>query len=665
MGGPSAASSTCASIAGDRLAADAPLTSLRGVGEATAARLAAAGLATVGDLLLCFPRRHREVVPIDAPRDEFVGRIVRLDLRVTQVRRRFLRGRRCVVEVGFAAEDGASIRASFFDQPWLAKVFAPAQERCGEGRLERGEHGFELVGLRWLDARARDLGECSVQYRAIEGVSDARFRRLIDLALSRVDLDGLLPTLPHGLGAGSAPGVAATAALLRAMHSPRDAAEHEAARERFALIEAVALFRRLERARRLRAGSAAPRLRVEQDHDERLARVLGFALTGDQRRATEAIRTALARSEPMGCLLQGDVGTGKTAVALDAALVAIRAGHQVAFLAPTELLAEQHFERLAGPLASDGVRVAQLVGSLPARARRQVTVAIGRGDVDLVVGTHALFSATTRFAELGLVIVDEQHRFGVEQRARLAAKGRSPHVLVMTATPIPRTLALARFGDLDSVEVRDRPTGRPPARAVFVPRDAWPRVLVAIDRRVRRGDRVYVVCPRIGEAGEKGGAVRMAKELGSRARCGLVHGRMDAEERRATADRFRRGELDVLVGTTVLEVGVDVPEATLVVVVSAETFGLATLHQLRGRVGRGARRGLCILCGRATARTAAVVATTDGFRLAEDDLRLRGAGELCGARQSGEHDFGALDPLADYAILRAARDAVRAEAAQR
>ena len=364
----------------------------------------------------------------------------------------------------------------------------------------------------------------------------------------------------------------------------------------------------------------------------------------------------------MGVLLQGDVGTGKTAVALFAALAVIRSGHQAAFLVPTELLAEQHFGVLTGWLRQTGVSVELLSAGLDGAERRRVAAAVRDGGAQLVVGTHALFSKSTAFASLGLVVVDEQHRFGVRQRAQLVGKGRDPHVMVMTATPIPRTLTLTLFGDLDVMVLRQRPAGRAAVPAVFAAPRRWPRVRAAIARRARRGQQVFVVCPKIGEDGAKGGAVRLWRELSADLRCGLVHGRMPAVERQRVTGAFRAGELDVLVGTTVLEVGVDVPGATLMVIIAADRFGLATLHQLRGRVGRGERRGLCVVTGQPSERIDAVCATADGFDLAERDLRIRGAGELLGTRQSGAADFKALDPVEDLEILQRARAAVRRQA---
>ena len=664
-GGAAAAAGAVAAGAGsdgrERFAPDVPATALPGVGPATAARLAAAGIECLRDLLLFLPRRHREVVVADAPRDELVGRIVRMTLGVEQVKRAFLGGGRSMVTVTFRAADQASVRAAFFGRPWLAKNLIVGQSRRLEGRLGRERRGFVLDEAEFLAVGEVAEGACSLRYRSVPGVSAPRLRALVGQALRRTRLDGFFPPPPPTLAGRLATALGDPAGLLRSMHEPRDVAEYEGARLHLALLEAIELFRRLESVRRSRRKLRSRAIARSAAHDGGLAQLLGFEPTADQARAMGEIRTQLAVDVPAGILLQGDVGTGKTAVALDAALAVVRAGAQVAFLAPTGLLAEQHHAWIAARTAVLGVRVARLTAAEPTATRRAIEAAIAAGEVDIVVGTHALLSDRTRFRELALVIVDEHHRFGVEQRRRLARKGVAPHLLVMSATPIPRTLTLALFGDLDGIELRERPAGRVVAPALFVARPEWSRVLRVIARHVRRGGRVFVVCPRVGEGGEKGGAIRLHSELAGRFRCGLIHGRMPVDDRRKVGEAFREGRVDVLVGTTVLEVGIDVAAATLMVVVAAEQFGLATLHQLRGRVGRGARRGLCVLTGEATARTAAVVASRDGFALAEEDLRLRGAGELCGVQQSGAFDFGALEPLEDRELLRAARDAVRVE----
>lgn len=635
---------------------DSSTTALDGIGPKASERLAAAGIATLADLVMFFPRRHDEVAELAAPTDAMLGQLVRLQGRVFQSKLAWLPGRRSIVNVQFESEEGEPFRVSFFNQPYLAKSYTVGMERVVEGLLDKTGSSYVVKNPRVVASDRAATGPILVRYREVPGVSESRLRGWIAQAIERVDLSQLLDvSLPAGLGEFAQP----SQDMIRAMHAPKDADEHERARATFALVEAVGLFRELERTRRTRSHVRGPVVEIGAEHDARMRGVLPFEWTADQRHAVEVLRRSLQGPAPCGFLLHGDVGTGKTAVALDAALATIEAGHQVAFLAPTELLAEQHFASISAMLDGSGVQCELLIGSLRAAEQAAVREAVAAGEAPFVIGTHALISESTSFASLGLVVIDEQHRFGVEQRMQLVRKGQAPHVLVMTATPIPRTLTLTLFGDLDSLALRARPRGRPMPRAVFVERDEWPRVLSAIERHVRRGGQAYVVCPKIGEDGEKGGAVRVAEDLAKRFSCRLVHGRQPTDERREATAAFRDRECDVLVGTTVLEVGVDVPAATLMVVVSPERFGISTLHQLRGRVGRGAKRGVCVLVGTANARTAALCATDDGFRLAEEDLRLRGAGELLGQRQSGLADFRALDPIADLELLQRARDAVR------
>jgi ATP-dependent DNA helicase RecG len=386
---------------------------------------------------------------------------------------------------------------------------------------------------------------------------------------------------------------------------------------------------------------------------ERILQRIPYTLTDDQHQAVAALWRRLAGPGAMGVLLQGDVGTGKTAVAIAVSLAVCAKGKMVAFLAPTELLAEQHYASVSKWLKGTSVDVALHT----ATHRCKLPTAGAR----IVFGTHALLTGDDKLPGLGLVVVDEQHRFGVRQRMQLVHKGDNPHVLVMTATPIPRTMALVLFGDLDVVTLKSRPAGREAVRAFHVPAEKWSRVLRSIERAVKREGRVFVVCPAVGEEGEKGGVMRVHESLQKKFRCALVHGRVKASERQRALALFREGIVDVLVGTTVLEVGLDVPEATLVVIVSADRFGIATLHQVRGRVGRGRRRGIALLCGPRTDRVAAICATTNGFELAERDLALRGSGELLGTQQSGFSSLRALDPVEDLELLLQVRKAVRSE----
>jgi ATP-dependent DNA helicase RecG len=616
-----------------RIAPGAPVRELGGIGPKTAAKLAATGIATVLDLLATF-----------------AGRCV-----VKSARRVFLPGRRAMVTVVFDAAGGGAFDVLFFNQPWLKDAYSSGEARVVEGTLQKKGKRFVVHGGRVLPRGADAHGAVQLRYPEIDGVAATKLAHWIGSALDRVDWAAVrlapLPTALRDLDFDAR-------SLFFAMHRPANVAEHECARRRFAVAEAVAMFAKVAAARARREGRSAEPFAVDDAIRRRILARLPFALTDEQRAAAETIWHKLRGPSPMGALLQGDVGTGKTAVAVAAALAVVARGAQVAFLSPTELLAEQHCLAVSAWLEGSGVTTQLLTGSVDARARKQLAALMRQPAPRIWFGTHALFSDDVAFARLGLVVVDEQHRFGVEQRMRLVQKGEDPHVLVMTATPIPRTLALSLFGDLDLVSLRERPHGRPLPRAVHAPAEEWPRVVRSIARAVRRNGRVYVVCPAVGEEGKKGSAVRLFESLQGTFRCRLVHGRMSASEQQAALSAFRRGDCDVLVGTTVLEVGVDVPDATLMVVVQADRFGLATLHQLRGRVGRGARRGVCVLCGPKTDRVAAIASTTDGFELAEIDLRLRGIGELLGTQQSGFGDLRALDPVEDFDLLQRVRKSV-------
>jgi ATP-dependent DNA helicase RecG len=631
------------------------LTALAGLGPRTAELLREQGLASLLDLVWWFPRRSRALVCLQSPNEEHVGELVRLAGEVRMTRSAWLRGRRNMVTLELVAADGTPFRAAFFNQPWLKKAWQPGQQRVVEGVLLQDKGSFRLKSPRVLQPTAEDAGAVQLLYPELQGVSQTRLQKWIEDALARINWSlVVLPELP----AGAADSPFEPEALFRAMHRPRDVAEHEAARRQFALHEAVQLFERVEEARQNRLGRRADPFPVDEVLDQRIRSRLPFSLTGDQESAVQELRRRLLGPSPMGVLLQGDVGTGKTAVAVATALCVLARGGQVAFLAPTELLAEQHHATVRRWLEASGVRVVLLTAGRPAAERAEAKGQLAQPGPVLVFGTHALFSERTAFHRLDLVIVDEQHRFGVQQRMALVHKGADPHVLVMTATPIPRTLTLTRFGDLDLLTLRERPPGHAPVLARSVAEMS--RAEASIHRAVRRGGGVFVVCPEIGEDGQPDGAVATHAELSRTFSAELVHGRMPNEERQRRIAAFRAGECEVLVGTTVLEVGVDQPRATLMVVRAADRFGLATLHQLRGRVGRGRRRGLCIVVGPKTERTHALCRTTCGFELAETDLRLRGSGELLGTRQSGHAELRALDPLDDEELLLRARRAVSA-----
>ncbi|MEZ5990120.1 MAG: DEAD/DEAH box helicase [Planctomycetota bacterium] len=457
------------------------------------------------------------------------------------------------------------------------------------------------------------------------------------------------------------------AAVLAMHRPPADPATRERARRRVALREAAALMGEVRARRARRATRAAPRVVVDEALALRIAARLPFTPSPDQARAIAEIHADLASGRPMARLLQGDVGTGKTLVALAAALAVTARGHKAVLLAPTEILAEQHAARFARDLAGSRLPVRLHSASVPARVRRETEALLASPGPALVVGTHALLGADLRVRDLGLLVIDEQQRFGVAQRARLwrPEDGRWPHALVMSATPIPRTLATALFGDLDCSELRLPPTTRRPVTTEVLAPTAWPALVGRIAEECAGGGRVFVVCPRIGaEDDEDGdgddtgpedgdeGAVGTWRELSALFPAALVHGRQKPAERREAQHAFRDGALGCLVGTTLLEVGIDVPEATWMVVRDADRLGLATLHQLRGRVGRGDRPARCFLVGDpANERLQRLAEHHDGFAIAELDLAYRGAGELGGARQHGRWRFRCLDPFRDHDLL--------------
>jgi ATP-dependent DNA helicase RecG len=635
---------------------------LPGIGPAREARLARLGLATIRDLLFLIPRRL-EVFPGEVPIAE-ARRSPGRELTIAGLVRSktFYRSgrRRSVLRVAIADPSGA-MDIVFFNQPWLRERFAKGGSIRVHGRVVDSK-GPALAATR-LESDARALpepGSLVATYPSTEGISQGFLRELCRAAARRFaerlveplpeeELSRLeLPPLPRAV---------------RDLHEPADLARFEAASRRVALEPVLRLQARLWERRKERAeGRALPIAIAEALHRELVAR-LPFAPTKGQLAAMADLRADLGRSVPMRRLLQGDVGSGKTAVGLYVCMAAAAAGGQAAFMAPTELLAEQHAYGQRDLLARAGLRAALLSGSLGAKERKAVLTAAAGGQVDVVFGTHALFSEDVRFARLALAVIDEQQRFGVAQRQRLLEKGRDVHALLMTATPIPRSLALTVYGDLDLTLLAEKPPGRGPVHTRWLRGPETRRALEMIEARLAAGEQAYWVVPRI-EEDEPGmaGAVAAFERLRTLpvARFGieLVHGRMPAAERAERLERFRRGEARLLVSTTVIEVGVDVPRATVLAVQSAERLGLAQLHQLRGRIGRSERESWCFLLGRATAaeRFRVLESTNDGFEIAERDLALRGMGDLVGLRQAGESGLG--DLRRDLDLLLFARDLV-------
>jgi ATP-dependent DNA helicase RecG len=630
------------------------LETLPGVGPTIQRKLAKLGLATVRDVLEHRPRRYEtaaDQVTIAALRQ---GEEVVIAGRVLKVEKKPMRGRR--TRIVARVEDGtASVSVTWFNQPWLADKLVPGTEIRLRGKL--GRFGFEPRSYDIGDD-ARATADFAPVYPAAEEIAAATVRRVVDAALP------LAAHVPDPLPAElrEREGLALKRDALAAVHRPRDLREAETGRQRLAFEELLVLQVGIARRAAERERTLAPGLGEPGELIQRYREALPFALTPYQEQAIREIDGDLVRTVPMQRLLQGDVGSGKTVVALYALLRAVESGRQGALMAPTETLAEQHFLTIADLCLELGVSCALLTSS---SGKRERAAAVG---VDVVVGTHALIQEGFELRDLAVAVVDEQHRFGVEQRSALTA-GRAPHVLHMTATPIPRTLALTVYGDLAVSEIAKPPASRKPVITSWITEDRASEAYTRLARLLREGRQAYVVCPLI-EASETSLA-RAAEEEAERLRraelrdfrVGCLHGRLKAAERRELMARFKACELDVLVATTVIEVGVDVANATVMIVQEADRFGLAQLHQLRGRVGRGAEQSYCLLVSRAKeeltesahARLRALCDTSDGFELAEVDLELRGGGALLGTRQSGLSDLRFAHLLRDRDLLERAR----------
>jgi len=649
-----------------------PVGSLRGVGPALAEKLEKLGVTQVQDLLFVLPARYEDrtqISEIGALRHGMRA-VVEGEVQLTEVAYRRRRQLLCRITDGTGS---LTLRFFYFSGAQQAGLARGTRLRCF-GEVRRGPLGLEIVHpeYRRIADVAAPLEEVLTPiYPTTEGVPQARLRSLIDLALQEAERAGVRDWIPPAMLTKLE--LPSLVDALSMMHRPpRDvhlgellSGRHPAQR-RLAFEELLAHQLSLRLLRQTIKADPAEPLRDSEQLESRLLKSLPFALTGAQRRALDEVDRDLAADRPMVRLVQGDVGCGKTVVAAAAAARTVGSGLQVAFMAPTELLAEQHaknFEQWFRPLE---IPVALVTGSLPARTRRSALEAAASGEIKLVIGTHALFQESMEFARLGLVIVDEQHRFGVHQRLALREKGarggQLPHQLIMTPTPIPRTLAMTAYADLDVSVIDELPPGRTPVKTVVLPESRRDEIVQRIHRQVLEGRQAYWVCPLIDESEElryqaaEETAAALAEAL-PQVRVGLVHGRMPAREKERGMYAFKAGTIGLLVATTVIEVGVDVPNATLMVIENAERMGLAQLHQLRGRVGRGAHESHCVLLygGKlsemARARLAAIRETNDGFEIARRDLELRGPGELLGTRQTGLAEMRVADLMRDADLL--------------
>mgnify|MGYP002588688745 CR=1 FL=1 len=648
------------------LTPDTPVRYLKGVGPKTAERFEKLGIVTLADLLCHYPRKYIDFTKpysiAEAPADTEC--VVKAEVFAKPGGRILPGGRR--MERVTAGDDVSGLEITWFNNPYAAQKLEIGQEYYFQGIVTGGMLRRQMVNPLVRTAEQVQAAPFEAVYPQTEGLSSSAIAKCVRQLLPHAEL--LPDPLPEEMRRKYR--LPSKAEAVRAIHCPATEEEAFAARRRLIYEELLVL--QLGIGRMKNRGSAATGAPMQPTDPEPFWASLPFSPTGAQRRAVDEILADMAGEHSMNRLLQGDVGSGKTLVAAAAIWACIRAGYQAALLAPTEILAAQHAENLNRLLAPFGMRVALLTGGMKAAARRTTLAAIREDQADLIVGTHAILSEGVEFARLGLAVIDEQHRFGVRQRGLLAGKAQSPHLLVMSATPIPRTLGLLMYGDLDISVLDELPPGRKPVKTWFITGKKRRDMYGFLDKQIEAGHQVYIVCPAIEENEASGGLqavttyyTETACALLPHRRIGLLHGKLKPKEKDEVMQKFKTGELDVLVSTTVIEVGVDVPNATVMVIENAERFGLSALHQLRGRVGRGAADSCCILISDnvnepVRERLQFLCRTPDGFAVAKYDLETRGPGDFFGAAQHGLPTLRVADLVQDTKTLRVAQDEAKA-----
>ena len=642
------------------LTPDTPVRYLKGVGPKTAERFEKLGILTLSDLLCHYPRRYLDFSKpysiAEAPSDTEC--VVKAEVFAKPGGRILPGGRR--MERITAGDDVSSLEVTWFNNPYAVQKLELGQEYYFQGIVTGGMLRRQMVNPQVRTDAQVASSPFEAVYPQTEGLTSSAIAKCVRQLLPHVEL--LPDPLPPGMLKKYR--LLPKADAVRAIHCPASEEEAFAARRRLIYEELLVL--QLGIGRMKHHGAASTGAPMQKADASPFWDALPFSPTGAQRRAVEEILTDMAGETSMNRLLQGDVGSGKTLVAAAAIWACIRAGYQAALLAPTEILASQHAENLNRLLAPFGMRVALLTGGMKAAPRRTTLAAIRDDEADLIVGTHAILSEGVDFARLGLAVVDEQHRFGVRQRGLLAEKAANPHLLVMSATPIPRTLGLLMYGDLDISILDELPPGRKPVKTRCITGKKRADLYGFLDREIGAGRQVYIVCPAIEDAGGSGlNAVKsyyedIAKALLPDRRVGLMHGRLKPKEKAEVMEDFKAGRLDALVSTTVIEVGVDVPNATVMVIENAERYGLSALHQLRGRVGRGAAESWCFLVSDNASesvqkRLRFLCSTSDGFAVAQYDLETRGPGDFFGSRQHGLPTLQVADLMNDTRTLHAAQ----------
>jgi ATP-dependent DNA helicase RecG len=649
-----------------RIELSTPVQFLRGCGPERAAQLARLEVRTIGDLLFLFPRDYQDLTdlrPIDRLEEGCVlsvlGTVTEIDARDTGM------GRSMVGVL--VQQESRFLRALWFNQPFMRTKFKPGQTLLLSGRAKLNANRWEMTHphVRVIEGEENlPAGELLPVYPLTEGLNQHHVRKLMRGALDACldQIDEVFPTAyrtEHSL--------LPIREALEKLHFPKSRDDLEQARRRFVYQELFVLQLGLAVRRHDNViGIPAKPLAASAKIDARIRRLFPFALTPGQDQAIAEITTDMGRPQPMNRLLQGDVGSGKTAIAVYAMLVAVAHGSQAALMAPTEILARQHYETLSRLLAKSQVKIGLLVGGMRERERAELLASVAAGEMGILVGTQAFVQSDVQFADLGLVVIDEQHKFGVKQRAMLKRSAAAPHYLVMTATPIPRSIGMTLYGDLELTTLVDMPPGRQAVHTYLPSIAEQPRWWEFFRKKLREGRQGYVITPLV-DGSETVQAANLEETFESLVngeleafRLGLVHGRMTAEQKDAAMERFRHGETQVLCATSVVEVGIDVPNATVMAILAAERFGLAQLHQLRGRIGRGAFPGFCCLfadpqTSESSERLQAFVGTTDGFKLAEIDFSLRGPGDLIGTRQHGLPPMRIADLARDTTLLVEAR----------